>query len=68
VAVWTLRAYKQWISPMLPHACRYLPTCSDYAMEAVARYGVLHGGWLAIRRLARCHPLGGHGLDPVKTL
>jgi hypothetical protein len=61
----TLRAYQRAISPLLPHACRYLPTCSEYALEAVERHGVLRGGWLAARRLLRCHPLAGSGFDPV---
>jgi putative membrane protein insertion efficiency factor len=60
-----LRAYKVLISPYFAGSCRYLPSCSDYAAEAVARFGVVKGTWLAARRLARCHPLGTHGLDPV---
>ena len=60
-----LRAYKYALSPMLPAACRYVPTCSEYAMEAVERYGALRGGWLAFCRVLRCHPLGGSGYDPV---
>ena len=48
-----------------PSPCRYWPTCSQYALEAVERHGALHGGWLAARRLGRCHPWGGHGVDPV---
>lgn len=60
-----LRAYKFAISPMLPVACRYVPTCSEYAMEAVERFGVLRGGWMAVRRLLRCHPFGRSGYDPV---
>ncbi len=62
-----LRAYKRWLSPLLPRACRYLPTCSDYAREAVELHGVVRGGWLATRRLCRCHPWGGHGYDPVPS-
>jgi uncharacterized protein len=60
-----LRAYKLAISPTLPVACRYVPTCSEYAMEAVERFGVLRGGWMALRRLLRCHPLARSGYDPV---
>lgn len=65
LALGVLRAYKRFISPSLPPSCRYLPTCSDYAAEAIERHGVLHGGWLAVRRLARCQPFGGSGYDPV---
>jgi putative membrane protein insertion efficiency factor len=60
-----LRVYKAVFSPLYAGSCRFLPSCSDYAAEAVTRFGVLHGTWLTLRRLARCHPLGGHGLDPV---
>ena len=60
-----LRAYKQMLSPMLMPACRYVPTCSEYAMEAVERYGVLRGGAKAAWRLLRCHPLAAGGVDPV---
>jgi putative membrane protein insertion efficiency factor len=50
---------------MFPPACRYLPTCSEYAMEAVERYGAGRGGWMALSRVLRCHPLAGSGYDPV---
>jgi len=60
-----LRAYKWAVSPMLPAACRYVPTCSEYAMEAVERYGALRGGWMALGRVLRCHPFAGAGYDPV---
>jgi uncharacterized protein len=63
--LWLLRAYKWAISPMLPVACRYVPTCSEYAMEAVERFGVLHGGWMVVARLLRCHPFAASGYDPV---
>jgi uncharacterized protein len=60
-----IRLYQWCISPfMMPH-CRYLPTCSDYADEALAEHGPVAGGWLALRRLCRCHPWGGSGYDPV---
>ena len=61
-----LRLYKAIISPLLPPACRFVPSCSDYACEAVNRYGALRGGWLSIRRLTRCHPFHPGGYDPVK--
>ena len=52
-------------SRMLPPNCRYLPTCSAYAIEALDKYGAIKGGWLTVKRLLRCHPWGGHGYDPV---
>jgi len=64
-ALWVLRVYKRWVSPAFPPSCRYVPTCSEYAMEAVERYGALHGGALAAWRLLRCHPLVKGGNDPV---
>jgi len=60
-----LRAYKWGFSPMFPPACRYVPTCSEYAMEAVERYGALRGTLMALARLLRCHPFAKGGLDPV---
>jgi putative membrane protein insertion efficiency factor len=60
-----LRMYKRWISPVLPPSCRYVPTCSEYAMEAVERYGALRGGLMATWRLLRCHPFAKGGLNPV---
>ena len=60
-----LRFYKRRLSPALPAGCRYLPTCSEYAYQAVESHGVGRGGWLALRRLARCNPLCRGGLDPV---
>ena len=60
-----LRVYKRWISPLFPPSCRYVPTCSEYAMEAVERYGAVRGGALAAWRVLRCHPLASGGLDPV---
>jgi uncharacterized protein len=65
VAVQFLRGYKWAISPMFPPACRYVPTCSEYAMEAIDRFGIFHGGLMAIWRLLRCHPLARGGYDPV---
>jgi hypothetical protein len=60
-----VRAYKLLVSPLLPPACRFLPTCSEYAAEAIERHGAWRGIMLASRRLARCHPWGGSGYDPV---
>jgi putative membrane protein insertion efficiency factor len=65
VVVHLLRGYKWLISPMLLPACRYVPSCSEYAMEAVERYGVLRGGAMAIWRVLRCHPFVKGGYDPV---
>jgi len=58
-------AYRLLVSPFLAPSCRYLPTCSAYACEALHRHGALAGGWLALKRVARCHPWGGAGYDPV---
>ena len=58
LALGLLRVYKRWISPSFPPSCRYVPTCSEYAMEAVERYGVWRGGMMAAWRVLRCHPLG----------
>ena len=61
-----VRWYQRTVSPLTPPSCRFTPTCSQYAAEALARYGVARGGLLAVWRLARCHPLGGHGWDPPR--
>ncbi len=65
VAIFAIRLYQQAVSPYLPAMCRYEPTCSQYAADAVARYGAWQGGWLALRRILRCRPLGGQGYDPA---
>ena len=65
LALGLLRLYKRWISPSFPPSCRYVPTCSEYAMEAVERYGAGRGGMMAAWRLLRCHPLAKGGLDAV---
>lgn len=60
-----VRFYRRGISPFLPPSCRYDPTCSAYAVEALQKHGAARGSWLTVRRLARCHPFGGQGYDPV---
>ncbi|MGA2746649.1 MAG: membrane protein insertion efficiency factor YidD [Candidatus Sulfotelmatobacter sp.] len=65
VVLQMLRGYKWAISPMIPPSCRFVPTCSEYAMEAVERYGAVRGGLMALGRLLRCHPLSRGGYDPV---
>lgn len=57
--------YRTFVSPFTVPSCRYAPTCSEYALEALARHGAFRGAWLALRRILRCHPWGGHGYDPV---
>ena len=63
-----IRGYQLLLGPFLGGSCRFLPTCSVYAQEAIARHGVWRGSWLAVRRVARCHPLGSSGFDPVPEL
>ena len=67
IGVFPIRVTQRCISPVLPPACRSYPTCSAYAAEAVMTHVVLRGGWLALKRLARCHPWGGSGYDPVPS-
>ncbi|HEV8146296.1 MAG TPA: membrane protein insertion efficiency factor YidD [Bryobacteraceae bacterium] len=64
--IFCLRIYKRWISPMLPAACRFSPTCSEYMMEAVEKHGVARGMWMGLKRLGRCHPFHQGGFDPVR--
>ena len=65
VASAMIRVYQRLISPMLPPSCRFQPTCSNYALTAIERYGVLKGGWMALKRIGRCHPWPPGGYDPV---
>ncbi len=60
-----VRIYQGVLSPYLPNACRYTPTCSQYMIQAITKHGALKGGWLGLKRFGRCHPWGGSGLDPV---
>ena len=60
-----IKAYRKVVSPLLPPSCRFTPTCSAYAITAIERHGVVRGGWLAMKRIARCHPWNPGGVDPV---
>jgi putative membrane protein insertion efficiency factor len=64
-AMLLIRGYQRVIAPILPRSCRFWPSCSQYTLEAIDRYGVLKGGWLGARRIARCHPFHPGGFDPV---
>ena len=68
IMLFLLKGYKKFISPLLPPSCRFVPTCSEYAMEAISRYGVLRGGFLAFWRILRCNPFCKSGFDPVPDL
>ncbi|WP_374167000.1 membrane protein insertion efficiency factor YidD [Arcticibacter sp. MXS-1] len=65
IFVTLIRLYQYLLSPLLGASCRYTPTCSQYGLEAIRKYGPYKGGWLTLKRLSRCHPWGGHGHDPV---
>jgi putative membrane protein insertion efficiency factor len=65
VALGFIRLYQRTLSQLLPPSCRFVPSCSEYGYEAIARYGVIRGGGMAIWRIMRCNPWGGHGYDPV---
>ena len=62
-----IRVYKIVLSPLFAGSCRYTPGCADYMSESISRFGFIRGGWLGTKRLCKCHPLGGHGFDPVPT-
>jgi putative membrane protein insertion efficiency factor len=66
-ALFVLRGYKLMLSPLFAGSCRFLPSCSDYAREAIVEHGLTKGTWLAARRLGRCHPFGSSGYDPVPS-
>lgn len=66
VLIGLVHAYRYLISPMLGRNCRYVPSCSEYALDALGRYGALKGSWLAIKRVSRCHPWSPGGYDPLK--
>ena len=63
-----IRAYSRYVSPLLGKNCRYHPTCSSYSLEAISRYGSVRGGWMAAKRIGRCHPFREGGIDPVPDL
>ena len=65
VLLWMIRFYRRFLSPLRPPCCRFIPTCSAYALEAVEKYGALKGGFLALRRILRCNPFSKGGYDPV---
>lgn len=63
--IFLIRLYQKFLSPLLGANCRYTPTCSQYGIEAIKKYGALKGGWMALKRIVSCNPWGGHGYDPV---
>lgn len=65
LAILMIRAYQRFVSPLFPPSCRFTPTCSAYALTSIERYGLSRGGWLAMKRIARCHPFTPGGHDPV---
>jgi putative membrane protein insertion efficiency factor len=66
ILIFALKGYKILISPLLPSACRFYPTCSEYMMDAIARHGAIRGIWMGLKRLGRCHPFHEGGYDPVR--
>jgi hypothetical protein len=65
ILIFLIKFYRDFLSPLKPPSCRFVPTCSEYAWIAVERYGALKGGWMALRRILRCHPFHKGGYDPV---
>lgn len=65
ISIAFIKGYQKAVSPILPPTCRFTPTCSCYAIDAIERYGIARGGWLALKRIARCHPWNPGGYDPV---
>jgi len=68
IAISPIKGYQRFISPLLGNNCRFTPTCSNYAIEAINRFGIVKGGWLASKRILKCHPLNSGGEDPVPPL
>jgi uncharacterized protein len=66
IPIFFIKFYQYSISPLLPNACRYTPTCSQYSIDAINKYGVFRGSWMGLKRILTCHPWGGSGYDPVK--
>jgi hypothetical protein len=64
-ALWLIRLYQKTLSRALPNSCRFIPSCSEYGYRAIDKYGLVKGGWLALKRITRCHPLNPGGYDPV---
>ena len=65
VVLGVIKLYQRFVSPLLPPSCRFVPSCSRYAYEAIEKHGLLKGGWLGIKRISRCHPFNAGGYDPV---
>ncbi|MDJ0726998.1 MAG: membrane protein insertion efficiency factor YidD [Prochloraceae cyanobacterium] len=68
ILIWLIKGYRVLISPLFPPSCRFRPTCSKYALEAINRFGAIEGSWLALKRILRCHPFHPGGYDPVPAL
>lgn len=65
IAIFFVKCYQYGIRPLLPNACRYTPSCSEFSIESIKKYGAIKGAWLGLKRISRCHPWGGQGYDPV---